>query len=226
MKGPKYKVADRRPIASRDTRGAQTIAKRLAAAGVAPNAISVFGMVAAIGAGLLFGLTGEAEFGLRWLWLGGAALVQLRLLCNLFDGMVAVEREIASPLGELYNEVPDRISDVAVLIGVGYAAGGAPTLGCVAAMVALFVAYVRAMDKVAGAPNDFCGPMAKAHRMAVVTVLGLYIAASPATWRLDWGPGGAWAEAAVALWIIIAGGVLTAIRRLRRAGRALREAPP
>ncbi len=43
-------------------------------------------------------------------WLAGALLVQLRLLANLYDGMVAVLRQIASPVDELFNEVPDRVS--------------------------------------------------------------------------------------------------------------------
>jgi phosphatidylglycerophosphate synthase len=52
--------------------------------------------------------------------------------------MVAIEAGTASPVGELYNEVPDRVSDTATLIGAGYAVGGHPTLGYVAACLALF----------------------------------------------------------------------------------------
>ena len=51
--------------------------------------------------------------------------------------------------------------------------GGDPLLGLAAAAVAIFVAYVRAMAKAAGAPNDFCGPFAKQHRMALVTIIAL-----------------------------------------------------
>src|SRR5438132_145918 len=65
----------------------------------------------------------------RTLWVIAAALVQFRLACNMLDGMVAVESGVASPVGELYNEIPDRISDAAALIGLGYAAGGSATLG-------------------------------------------------------------------------------------------------
>ena len=61
--------------------------------------------------------------------------------------MVAVGSGKASPLGEVYNEVPDRIADPLILIGAGFAAGGSPTLGYVAALLAVFVAYVRVLGR-------------------------------------------------------------------------------
>ena len=45
-----------------------------------------------------------------------------------------------------------------------------------AAILAIFVAYVRAAVKVAGAPQDYSGPMAKPHRMFLVTVTALLCA--------------------------------------------------
>lgn len=213
-----YQPTDRRPIKSRDTGWANRIAHKLANAGVSPNAISVFGMVAAIFAGFAFAATDSFDGGLqRALWFAGAFLVQVRLLCNLFDGMVAVERNVASPTGELYNEVPDRVSDAAVMIGLGYASGGHVVYGYLAALVAVFVAYVRAMGKAAGAPNDFCGPMGKPQRMALVTLLGVYLCCIPDSVRWDWG------EARAVLMVITVGGLVTAMRRLRRAAKHFQE---
>ncbi len=221
MSEPTYDPLDRRPIQSRNTRWAETVTQVLVKSGISPNAISLVGMVAAIAAGIAFYAT-EMTTGLghRGLWLVGGLLCQVRLLCNLFDGMVAVQRKIASPQGELYNEVPDRVSDAAVFIGLGYAAGGHVVLGCLAALVSVFVAYVRAMAKSIGAPNDFCGPMAKPQRMAVVTVLAVYIALSPDAWRLPWG------EPQVVLVIVIVGGMVTAVRRLVRAAQHLQKVAP
>jgi phosphatidylglycerophosphate synthase len=144
----------------------------------------------------------------------------VRLLCNLFDGMVAVARKIASRTGELYNEVPDRVSDAAVFIGLGYAAGGEPALGYLAALTAVFVAYVRAMAKSIGAPNDFCGPMAKPQRMALATVLGVYLSLAPESWRLPW------SEVRIVLVVVIAGGIATAMHRLARAAIHLQSSAP
>lgn len=208
---------DRRPIRSRETPWAEAIAQFLVNRRVSPNAISLFGMFAALAAGVSFlftdDVTGPQQ---RVLWLLGAALCQIRLLCNLFDGMVAIQRKVASPTGELYNEIPDRISDAAVFIGLGYSAGGNVALGYLAALLSVFVAYVRAATRSIGAPNDFCGPMAKPQRMAIVTFLAIYMTCSPASWRLTWG------ETNLVLGIVICGGAITAWRRLTRAARFLK----
>src|ERR1043166_9375593 len=97
----------------------------------------------------------------------------------MLDGMVALASGRASKVGELYNEVPDRVSDAAVFIGAGYAWGGNVALGYIATILAILTAYVRAAGKIAGAPNEFCGPMAKQHRMLVITVACVYSAVTP-----------------------------------------------
>jgi phosphatidylglycerophosphate synthase len=40
-----------------------------------------------------------------------AACIQLRLLCNLLDCMVAIEGGKSAPTGALFNEMPDRFAD-------------------------------------------------------------------------------------------------------------------
>ena len=222
---PSYQPTERRPIASRETGWARSIASRLAANGVSPNAISVAGMLAAIAAGGCLAATAQTEGWLtRGCWLAAALFAQCRLLANLFDGMVAIERNLASPVGELYNEVPDRVSDAAIFIGLGYAVGGCPILGLTAALVCVFTAYVRAAAKVAGAPQDYCGPMAKPQRMATVTLVALYAALAPLAWQPIYQPGDTpLGIAALGLAIVIVGGFFTALRRLWRAGRFLRS---
>jgi len=90
-------------------------------------------MIAAILAGMVFALTdfSESELLSRSFWLLGGLLCQIRLLCNLFDGMVAIAQNKASPKGELYNEVPDRVSDVTILIGLGFGFAGTPFVGAI-----------------------------------------------------------------------------------------------
>jgi phosphatidylglycerophosphate synthase len=104
----------------------------------------------------------------RGLWWTAAILVQVRLLCNLLDGMVAVEGGLGTRSGEVYNELPDRVSDTIILVAAGYSIGQAE-LGWAAAVVALLTAYIRALGGACGLPQDFGGPMAKPQRMAVVT---------------------------------------------------------
>ena len=106
-------------------------------------------------------------------WLLAAAAIQLRLLCNLLDGMLAVEEGLQTPVGPLFNEVPDRIADVLILAGAGYsirALPGGVALGWTAAAAALFTAYVRQLGGALTGTQHFGGPMAKQHRMFTLTV--------------------------------------------------------
>ena len=216
---------DRRPIASREARIWIAASKYLARAGVSANSISVAGVIVAIMAGTAAVLTAHTQgITQRVLWFAVALGCQLRLLANMLDGMVAIESRTASPVGELYNEVPDRISDAAVLLGLGYAAGGWPEMGYLAALLAVFTAYVRAACKVVGAPQDFRGPMAKPHRMFLVTVSAILLAVAPAKWQVELRDDKG--IAAVVLLLIAIGCVLTAVRRLARSARYLRSAHP
>ncbi len=209
-----YRIGDRRPLASRGWQISEKVARWLARRGATPNAISVVGMICGILAGIMFAMTpGAAD---PWFfWVFGAVFVQLRLLANLYDGMVAVLREIASPVGEMFNEVPDRVSDAATLIGFGYAAGSNPVLGFVATILAIFLAYLRAQGKVAGAHQEFCGPMAKQQRMATVTIAAIACAVVPGATE--------WQLPMFALWVIIAGCIMTIVRRLQRITTTLRR---
>ena len=171
-----YEPLERRPIKSRDTRWAQALAGFLVRVGASPNAISIFGMFAAIVAGAAFAATSQTGRP------GPATARGFRPRRCARSGSFAICWMAWSPLpggtasrtGELYNEVPDRISDAAVFIGLGYAAGGQAELGYLAALVSVFVAYVRAMARSLGARTIFAGPMAKPQRMALATVLGVY----------------------------------------------------
>jgi phosphatidylglycerophosphate synthase len=215
---------DRRPIAARDLKGMQAIASWMARKGFSANGISVAGMIFGALAGVALFLTPRLPDFSRLLWLAGAAFIQLRLLANLFDGMVAIERGTASKVGELYNEVPDRVSDSATLLGLGYAAGGDVLLGFGAALAAMMTAYVRAVGKGAGAPNEFCGPMAKQQRMFLATVVSIFCAAAPAAWqRVSLGCCTLGLPACVLI-VILAGSLVTVVRRLLKIGARLRSA--
>jgi len=211
---------DRRPIATRNRKWAQSATTWLASRNVSPNAISIVGMSACIAAGLALWLTSVEHN--RVFWLIAAVGAQLRLTANMLDGMVALVSKRASKVGELYNEVPDRVSDAAVFIGAGYAWGGNSTLGYIATILAIFTAYIRAAGKIAGAPNEFCGPMAKQHRMLIITVACLYSVIVPRSWQilqfdhLDIG------VMALALSVIVAGCLVTVVRRLQRIVCALK----
>jgi len=208
---------DRRPIASRRLRIMQDTARWLTQSGVSPNAISVSSMVFAAAAGGCLVATATALPAWRLVaGLGAACFMQLRLLANLFDGMVAVEGGKGSPVGGIYNEAPDRVSDSLILIGAGFACGGNPLIGCLAALAALFTAYVRALGASCGTGQVFLGPMAKPQRMCVMTLIALYLAVAPADWLNVTAFGTRLGIMAIVLGVIAGLCLVTAWRRLRR----------
>lgn len=195
-------LANRRPLKSRGSRWAGAVTRLLLKTPLTANQISVIGVLISLLGAWAF----VAAPAYPWLWLAGALAIQLRLLCNLFDGLVAVEGGRKSAYGPLYNEVPDRIEDSVFLIGFGYAAG-LLWLGLTAALLAAVTAYVRALGGSFGFPQDFRGPMAKQQRMAALT-LGSAAALVEALWQ-----GTHWALV-VTLWLVTIGAALTIVRRV------------
>ena len=196
--------ADRRPIAARGSRLAGALTAALLRTPVTPNQVSLLSIgCAALGAWALWQAPARP-----WLFLVALAGIQLRLLCNLLDGMVAVEGGRGSPLGALYNEFPDRVADSLLLVALGYAAGE-PWLGWAGALAAALTAYVRLMGGALGQAQDFRGPMAKQHRMALLSAAcGLALVLPAHEVLLG------------AAWVILLGSLLTCATRTRAiAGR-------
>lgn len=215
-------TSGRRPLKSRDLPVFKWLATTLARAGVTPNAISFSSMVFAIVAGTALSATHVQDgWAARACWLLAAVGIQLRLIANLIDGMVAVEGRRGGPTGDLWNEAPDRVSDAAIFIGAGFASGSEPLLGFGAALLAVFVAYVRALGASLGTGQCFLGPQAKPQRMAVMTTACLVYAIAPASWlRIEWNNV---TLIQLTLTIVCLGCVLTAWRRFRRIAVMLRE---
>ncbi|QFI64983.1 CDP-alcohol phosphatidyltransferase family protein [Sinorhizobium alkalisoli] len=195
--------ADRRPIAARQSGFARWLTALLLKTPITPNQISVLSIAfAAIGAAAIL-------FAPRWplLYLIAVLCTQLRLLCNLLDGMVAVEGGRGSAVGALYNEFPDRVADSVLIVALGYAAE-AGWLGWAGALAAALTAYVRVFGGSLGQAQDFRGPMAKQHRMALISlacVLALFEAALTTERLVLYG----------AAWIILVGSFLTCLTRTR-----------
>jgi phosphatidylglycerophosphate synthase len=162
-----------------NSRRAHALAEILTRSGVTPNAISVLSVFFAAGAMACFLVAGDqtSTAGILGVWLGAIFCIQLRLVCNLMDGMVAVEGGKGSPVGAIYNDAPDRVADVLILVGAGYSGAGDPgvvklfdviPLGWCCAVVAVWAAYVRVLGASLTAKHYYRGPMAKQHRMAVL----------------------------------------------------------
>lgn len=228
----------RRPLTSRSTPWARAIAAALAKGSITPNQISVASvLVAGVGAYLLI-----AHPRAPWAFVACAACVQLRLLANMIDGLVAVEGGKGTPTGALYNEIPDRIADSLFLVALGYAALTSFVLatltgtdherrvledasrwialhgielGWYAALAAAVTAYIRVLGGALGLAQDFRGPQAKPHRMFVMTV-GLAAAA------VEVAANGTTHALALTLASIAVGTTLTCIARARAIAAQLR----
>jgi phosphatidylglycerophosphate synthase len=201
----------RRPLKSRQSRWAATSAAWLARRNVSPNTLSQGSVAFACvtGAAYVCIVWGHTPWLVSVLLLVACLGMQGRLVCNLLDGMVAVEGGKGSPVGELYNDIPDRIADGIIFATAGYAAGNiyGPLLGWLAVALAILTAYVRVLGRSLGAGVYFTGPMAKQHRMATLTaanVLGAIL--TPWAWH-RW-------PLLVALGVIVVGSVITVARRV------------
>ncbi|CAG7843984.1 hypothetical protein USB125703_00202 [Pseudoclavibacter triregionum] len=216
----------RREIPQRSAGWARRSAGALAALGLTPNRISLLSLLIAVAAAAALlgaGLSGAAAR--PWLLVGAAVAMPLRLLCNMLDGMLAVEHGLSTPEGDLFNEVPDRLADLVILAAAGYATcgvwrGGGHDLGVAigwaAGAAAVLTAYVRTLGAANGVGNFFDGLMAKPTRMWALVLACLASLAEPA---LGWPSG---VVLAVALAGILLGSLQTIAVRLARIARALR----
>lgn len=228
--------SNRRPIGQRSHGWAKALTRALVKSGLTPNAISFSSMIfAGLGGACFYAISLATSSGDRvLLCLGAALFCQLRLLANMMDGMVAVEGGKGGPDGPVWNELPDRIADISILVGAGYAVAqlglADAALGWAAAVAAVMTAYVREVVRAAGAPADFSGPMAKPHRMFVMTMAALLtifderIGGPWLAWLLgdtDRDTSGVGAFLELGLWIVLIGATFTMLNRARRGLAAL-----
>ena len=200
---------ERRPIETRNKKWAQKLAAFIAGLGISPNSISVSSSFFAI---LTLGSLYLYSDGMNPIWLIAAiATIQLRLLANLFDGMVAIEFNKKSKMGDVYNDLPDRISDCLVLIGFSFVLKNSKwgvELSYLAALVSVMTAYIRILGSSLGVKDLFLGPMAKQHRMALITaccLIGIF-------WQGIFYP---------MIFILNIGLMITCVRRVQKINRAL-----
>jgi phosphatidylglycerophosphate synthase len=208
---PELPPENRRPIKARQQAWAHRLAHVLVGYGMSPNQMSAASVVAAVLGAAAYGLAVTAPPARTACLIAAAIFIQLRLLANLLDGLMAIEEGKKTPTGILYNEFPDRIADTFLLAAAGYASGW-PDLGWLAAVLAIATAYIRAFGGALGYEQDFSGPMAKQHRMFTLTV-GSLIAVF-AAWQ---------AVLAATLGVIVLGCAVTLYNRTQRLALHLRN---
>jgi phosphatidylglycerophosphate synthase len=163
----------RRPIASRDAGWAKRTAAFLAKKGFSPNFISILSIAFAMISLAAFCLD-YFGYGLHLINMVLAIVgIQGRLIMNLLDGMVAVEHNKKSAVGGIFNEVPDRITDTLIIFGVGLLTRNMAygmDMAYLAIALSIATAYIRTLGASLNCGHFFIGPMAKQHRMALITI--------------------------------------------------------
>ncbi|RPJ78611.1 MAG: CDP-alcohol phosphatidyltransferase family protein [Alphaproteobacteria bacterium] len=199
---------NRRPLASRGTKWAQAAASFLAQKNITPNTISILSIVFSLLSLIFYHFSKQNGF----LLILAALSIQLRLLCNLFDGMVAIEFNKKSIYGNLFNDIPDRFADVLIIMGAGLYSihhektfFNPMTLAWLNSILAVLTAYIRVLGASLGTPMFFNGVMSKPKRMAILTIATL-LALLPAT-GINF--------VYLALFIMLIGQVLTVTKRIR-----------
>jgi phosphatidylglycerophosphate synthase len=209
--------ASRRPIAAVFRRTAEPAVRLCVGREIHADVVSVTSAIAAALAGELFILSRHWP----WLLLIAPLLCYARLWLNMLDGMVALASGTASPRGEIFNELPDRVSDIVIFVGVAHSGWCHPLLGYWAAIAALMTAYAGTLGQAVAGRREFGGMMAKPFRMVMLH------AGAWGTWLLIV-TGSALSIGGLKLldWtcaLIIAGCVQTVIVRLLTTMRRLRD---
>lgn len=174
---------------------------RLAKAGVTPDQVTL----AAVPVAVLGGACLLLSTSLPALLLAVPVLVVLRLVLNLIDGNMARRTGQIHPRGELYNELGDRLADVALLAPVAFLPGASPQIVLLGVLVGVMASYVGITARAAGGERIYRGILSKPGRMALLVTCSL--------WAFIAGPADTLAWAAFGP-ILLAGTTLTLLERI------------
>jgi phosphatidylglycerophosphate synthase len=174
------------------------VVERLQRLGVTPDAVTLAAIPVGLVAGALLLLSPAAPVVL----LGVPLLAALRLVLNLLDGALARRTGLMHPRGELYNELGDRLADIAFLAPVAFLPGADRTLVLLGVAGAIFASFAGVVPKAAGGERIYRGVLSKPGRMILLAVFAV---AAFVVGPEAWGAFGV---------LLLVGTVLTAVERI------------
>jgi CDP-diacylglycerol--glycerol-3-phosphate 3-phosphatidyltransferase len=180
--------------------------RRLAAAGVTANQVTLAAVALSVGAGAWIAVEPTSP----WPLLALPAVLLVRMALNAIDGMLAREYGMASPLGAILNELGDVVSDVFLYLPLGFHPS-VPWWSVIAVVIlGMLVEFAGVVAIQIGATRRYDGPFGKIDRAAAFGLLGLLLGIGV--------PTGSWID----WYLIVAIGlsVLTVLNRARNALRA------
>jgi CDP-diacylglycerol--glycerol-3-phosphate 3-phosphatidyltransferase len=183
---------------------------------VHPDWITLAGLACSVLAAALFQAAGQR----RWLFLVIPLLLLLRITLNALDGMVAQATGKARPFGEVLNEVTDRLSDVAILLGLAMSPLSSLPFGTTAVVAVLLSSYVGVLGKAVGAGRQYGGILGKADRMLYLGLacIAAFFAGNPPLFRAFGAPLTLF-DCVLAAFTLLA--LITAVHRVTAIHRAL-----
>jgi CDP-diacylglycerol--glycerol-3-phosphate 3-phosphatidyltransferase len=181
------------------------VVERLASAGVSPDTVTLSAVPVAVAGGLAL----LASPTVAWALLLVPVAVVLRLVLNLLDGALARATGRSHPRGELFNEVGDRLADIAFLAPVAFLPGAQRETVLLGVTGAVLASFVGVTSKAAGADRLYRGILSKPGRMGL---LAAFAVAAFVLGPVAWGPFGP---------LLLTGAVLTTVERVVVAMRHL-----
>ncbi len=100
-------------------------------------------------------------------------LTLFRMTLNTIDGVIAIERGNLRLKGEIVNALPDRYSDIFILIGIAMSPLCTPLLGILGMASMFLVSYTGMLSKAIGANWQHHGPLGKVERLIFVMVFSI-----------------------------------------------------
>mgnify|MGYP000636509055 CR=1 FL=1 len=182
------------------------LVRRLAAAGVTANQVTLAATLLSLGWGTVLAVAGTIPVAL----LGVPVVLALRMALNAADGMLAREHGQASRLGFFLNELGDIVSDAALYLPLMLALAPAAPLLAGAAIAAIALAEAAGIAGQAdGGGRRYDGPFGKSDRAVFFSALATVAAVTALP---------AWLPAA-AIGAALALSAITAANRVRSALR-------
>ena len=100
-------------------------------------------------------------------------LTFFRMTLNTIDGVIAIERGNLKLKGEIINALPDRYSDIFILLGIAFSPLCPTILGAVGMASMFLVSYTGMLSKAIGANWQHHGPLGKVERLILIMIFSL-----------------------------------------------------
>lgn len=100
-------------------------------------------------------------------------LTLFRMTLNTIDGVIAIERGNLKLKGEIVNALPDRYSDIFILIGIAMSPLCTPLLGIMGMASMFLVSYTGMLSKAIGASWQHHGPLGKVERLILIMIFSI-----------------------------------------------------